>query len=262
MPNQAHNDTAADRPSDGGGSRSRIAFPYAALDSVIEVVEVLHQRYGTQCELAQLADALNTTVESGSFRSTVSAARIFGLIRTQSKVAKLTEVGIAIVDSATSADANVAAFFSVPLYQAIYDKYEGRRLPPDAGLEAEIRALGVTEKSVARARQTLQRSAGTAGFFRSGKDRLVRPPTGQGEAANAQHVQSDTPAAKTPTPRPPQRPVVPSARDELLTALWSKLPADGNFPDPLRSQWLEMLQLALDMVYGSAQSTTIVDEPF
>ena len=263
MLNQAQTDTTAtDRPSEGGSSRSRIAFPYSALDSVIQVVEVLHQLHGTQCELAQLAGALNTTVESGTFRSTVSAARTFGLIRTKSKIAELTDLGIAIVDSSTCDEAKVEAFLSVPLYQSIYDKFEGRRLPPDAGLEAEIRSLGVTEKSVARARQALQRSAVIAGFSRSGKDRLVRPPAGRGNATSVRPISPASTTTEPPTPRPAQSAVASSIHDELLSALWSKLPMDGNFPDPRRSQWLEMLKLALDMVYGSAQTDRIDDEPF
>ncbi len=246
----------------GGGQRSTIAFPYSALDSAIEVATAINDSHGTQCEIGQLAGALNTTVASGKFRSMISAARIFGLIRTQSRAAALTELGIAIVDPQGCDAAKAEAFLAVPLYSEIFNKFDGRRLPPDPGLEAEIRALGVTEKSVRRARQTLQRSAATAGFFRSGTDRLARPPAERGSGTTVR----PPPRGDTPTETvPPERADTSRAagpRDQLLGALWSKLPASGEFPDPQRSQWLRMVDLALDMVYGPRQADTIENEPF
>ena len=268
MTNQAQvdHDPNGSLPS-GSSQRSTIAFPYSALDPAIQVATIIHEGHGTQCDIAQLAGGLNTTVASGKFRSMVSAARMFDLIRTHSKVAALTELGIAIVDPSKCDDAKVEAFLSVPLYQEIYNKFDGRRLPPDPGLEAEMRSLGVTAKSARRARQTLQRSAATAGFFRSGPDRLVRPPAGQADAtATRPAATRSTPRDDaTTTPLTPERALtsaVPGPHDQLLSALWSKLPADGEFPDPQRSQWLKMVELALDMVYGAAGPETLDDEPF
>ena len=233
----------------GGSQRSRVAFPYSALDSAIQVATAVHENHGTQCDIGQLAGVLDTTVASGKFRSMISAARLFGLIHTKSKTVSLTELGVAIVDPAKADAAKVNAFLAVPLYQQIFDKFDGQRLPPDLGLEAEIRSLGVTEKSVRRARQTLQRSASTAGFFRSGKNTLVRPPIEFGDETDLHHPQEDD----SGTPHEvPERPDTSEAftRDPVLSALWSKLPDNGEFPEPLRSKWLKMVEMALEMAYG------------
>jgi len=36
----------------------------------------------------------------------------------------------------------VESFLRVPLYRAIFDRYRGVKLPPDAGLESEMVGLG------------------------------------------------------------------------------------------------------------------------
>jgi len=176
----------------------------------------------------------------------------------------LTELGAAVVDPLTCDDAKVRAFLEVPLYRQLYDKFAGVLLPADAGLEAEIEALGVTPKSVARARQTLMRSATVAGFFTAGKDRLVRPPVSRSEDISTSEGAKDV-AHKTDT-------LDASAEhdgvDSLLHAIWARLPTEGTFPGIERGQWLKMLELALDMVYGTVQEEISKsqhnreDEPF
>ena len=66
-------------------------------------------------------------------------------------------------------------FLNVPLYKAIFDKYKGGVLPPQAALERDIIGLGVAEKQTGRARQVFERSAEQANFVEHGKDRLVMP---------------------------------------------------------------------------------------
>lgn len=231
----------------GAGVRSGIDFPYSALDDAEKLAASIYGNHGSECDLAQLAGWLGSTVASSKFRSQVSAAKMFGLIHRRTGVAALTDLGLAIVDPEKQLEARVEAFLAVPLYRQMHDKFAGRLLPPDAGLEAEIRDLGVTVKSVARARQTFQRSAAVAGFFKMGKNRLVRPPVGgvadPSTRAGAADECNESPTTNSPTATGPS--------DDLLQALWARLPTEGTFPEPQRSHWLKMLGLALDMVYGT-----------
>lgn len=231
------------RPS----SRSTISFPYAALDEAIRVAAVIHRNHGSSCDLDQLAAGLESTTTSSTFRSLVASAKTFGLIDRRVKVVSLTELGAAVVDPLTRDEAKVRAFLEVPLYRQIHDKFAGVLLPPDAGLEAEIQALGVTTKSVAKARQTLMRSATIAGFFHMGKDRLVRPPT----VRSSDPQPSEEPEVVTPEPPQSDDSTESSRGDPLLGAIWARLPSGGQFPNPERQNWLKMLELALDMVYGA-----------
>ena len=246
------------------GGRSTIAFPYAALDEAIRVAAVIHRNHGSSCDLDQLAAGLETTTTSSTFRSLVASAKTFGLIDRRSRVVSLTELGAAIVDPLTRDEAKVRAFLGVPLYRQVHDRFSGVLLPPDAGLEAEIQTLGVTPKSVAKARQTLIRSATVAGFFHMGKDRLVRPPTVRVDDPRMRDVA--VPEAPETASSDPSS--VPGAGDPLLGAIWAKLPTSKVFPNEERRQWLKMLELALDMVYGSAadkvktQDEDVDDNPF
>lgn len=156
--------------------RSTIEFPYGALDDAIGVAKAIHTQAGDGCTYAQLSAYLGYgNVDSGTFRQRVSAARQFGLIATDAGEVRLLPLGRQIIDPNTAAVAKRDAFLHVPLYRKLFDKYSGYQLPPDVGLEREIAALGVTAKQVDKARQTFQRSAEQAGFFPTGRDRLVMP---------------------------------------------------------------------------------------
>lgn len=233
--------------------RSTVSFPYVALDEAIKAVCEVHANAGRECELDQLASWLGTTVASSKFRSTLSAARMFGLVERRTKAIALTELGSAIVDPERRNNAAVQAFLKVPLYQLVYDTFSGKLLPQDAGLESELGKLGVTEKSVAKARQVLQRSASTAGFFGSGRNRLIKPTGAQLPPTEVPPPMDDEPAAATDHsgPNPQHLADLEGPTDPLLRGLWSKLPAERPFSASEQSQWLEMAKLALQMVYGS-----------
>ena len=231
-------------------ARTRIGFPYENLDEAIRLPETIRSKGGTSCELTQLAAWLGTTRSSSKFRGQVSAAKMFGLIESRNKLASLTELGTAIVDPRKRDSAKVEAFLEVPLYRILHDKFAGQLLPPDEGLEAEMRSLGVSDRSVSKARQAFQRSASSAGFFAAGKDRLVRPAApDHGSGIDVDEVPEELPPATSPDPQDQgQEQLGPS--DPLLTGLWSQLPGSKPFSPHERKQWLELMRLALDWVYG------------
>ena len=242
--------------SESRARRSTVAFPYVALDEAVKAVCKIHANAGRECELDQLASWLGTTVASSKFRSTLSAARMFGLVERRAKAILLTELGTAIVDPEQRDDAVVRAFLEVPLYQQVYETFSGKLLPQDAGLESELGKLGVTEKSVVKARQVLQRSASTAGFLGAGRNRLVKPAGTQLPRSETQPPTDDeTAASEQPEPNPTPHVDLGGPADPLLRGLWSKLPAEGPFSAAEQRQWLQMAELALQMVYGSDGST-------
>jgi hypothetical protein len=156
--------------------RSTIEFPYNDLDNAVAVAKGIDRAGGTACALDQLAAALSVTV-SGPFRQRIANAKTFGLVETGGGQVRLSELGRAVVDPALEAWARAEAFLRVPLFNAIYERYKGYKLPGTSGLEAEISTLGVSSKQTDKARQALMRSAKQARFFAHGEDRLVRPLT-------------------------------------------------------------------------------------
>jgi hypothetical protein len=95
------------------------------------------------------------------------------------------------VDPQKLKDGKVRAFYAVPLYKSIYERFDGRPLPPAAALERVIVELGVSQKQATTARQVFQRSAKQAGFFEHGINRLVEPVTGKRPADEGQDEGAD-----------------------------------------------------------------------
>lgn len=166
--------------SDNGDSkrgRSTIEFPYLDLDDSIEIATAVHKIGGSGCQWIQLAAQLKQAASGGGFRLRLISAKLYGLLTYDRGQVTLSTLGMRIADSHQQKQARVDAFLSVPLYKVLYEKFEGVSLPPTAGLEREIEQLGVAPKQKNKARQVFLRSAKQAGFFWSGPDHLVTPPS-------------------------------------------------------------------------------------
>lgn len=123
--------------------RSTIRFPYVDLAGAEQIARAVHDNYGLgSCEQDQLAANLQTTTASSTFRQKLAGAGTFGLVRVRRQRVELTDLGKRIVDPDTQGAARVESFLRVPLYRAIFDRYRGVKLPPDAGLESEMVGLG------------------------------------------------------------------------------------------------------------------------
>jgi hypothetical protein len=233
----------------GRRERSTVQFPYNDLDDAIEVATAVYSNAGDQCEIDQLAGFMHQTVTSGAFRMKVQAARIFGVVELNRTVVSLTTIGHAVVDPDRERSGRSEAFLSVPLYRQVYEKYRGRLLPPDTGLEREMVSLGVAEKQRDKARQAFQRSAGQAGFFEQGRNRLVLP-AGVVPVALADSERPTVTLERGATPREePLSAFPPSAAGmhPFIQGLLMKLPApESRWPQVERKKWLQ----AADNIFG------------
>lgn len=242
-------------PIDDGGDarqRSKIAFPYNNLGDAIEVAQAIHSHVGTgECDDAQLAPWMNLSAKSSGYRIQVSAARLFGLLETGGGGHKLSTLGRMIVDPQREREARAKAFMNVPLYSAVYEKYKGGVLPPAAAFERDIVGIGVSEKQTGRARQIFERSAEQAGFFESGKTRLVMPGVasrpaeeerprdeardedsgkGKGGSGGGNGGSSDV--------------------DPIIQGLLARLPKSGEvWPEAERKLWLQLLEGSFKLIY-------------
>ncbi len=227
--------------------RSTIVFPYFGLEDAVGVANVVHSQYGGRCDLDQLAAALGQKPASGGFRLKVSATRIFGLVTTSGQSVSVTDLGSHAVDERTGRDAWVEAFLAVPLYLALFERFRGRSLPNDRGLEGAIRDLGVSEKQITTARLAFQRSADYAGFFAHGRDRLVMPAMSAGRPTG-----TDTGDAEAESHGEEVAKEKPAIMDHpLIVGLLGALPApDESFPQEDRDLWIEAAKVNLSLIYG------------
>ena len=148
--------------------RSQIEFPYSDLERAIDLATVLHREGGqAKIDQTQLAVAMDKSASGGTFRGRVGAARMFGLVETEQGRIGLTPLGLQITDDQTAPVARVEAFLNVPLYSAMFERYQGYALPPAAAIERQMESLGVPTKQKERARQAFSASAQYAGFIAS-----------------------------------------------------------------------------------------------
>ncbi len=226
-----------------GRDRSTIGFPYLDLDDAIEVAKAIHNNAGTACTTDQLAGYLNQSARGGGFRIRVLNAKTYGLIENPRGTVALTDIGKRMADPAQEAAARVQAFFHVPLFSAVYDKFKGNVLPPKAALTREISGIGVAASQAERARQLLEKSAEQSGFFAHGRDRLVEPVVRGAKA------------------EPPQKEEQKNSNgggggggeldlDPLLVALIQKIPSRGaEWPAEKRVRWFRTFAMNVSQVY-------------
>lgn len=228
--------------------RSTIGFPYMDLKAAVALAVAIHSNVGSgHCDDDQLAAWSHQSPKSSSFRVQVSTAKMFGLLSGDGSSNTLTELGRQVVDPKQERAAKANAFLMVPLYRALFDKYKGSIIPPSAGLEADMVQLGVAQKQKDKARQAFERSAEQAGFFESGRNRLVKPAV-----ANGQVSPEEVDGGKGEPP-PLQNPSIPASAhsDPLIAALIQKLPPEGNWPVDQRVAWLNLMKMAFQVCYGA-----------
>jgi hypothetical protein len=247
--NSAPIEDVDDELSEDGKTRQRstIGFPYTDYDGAAEVAMAVHSNVGHgTCSTAQLAPWMNQSPKSSGFRTQLAAARLFGLIDSEnSESYRLTPLGTKLADPAQARSAKAEAFIRVPLFAALFKKYESGVTPPTAALEREIVALGVSEKQKSRARQVFEGSAQQCGFRDHGANRLVMPAV--------------MVAAPTASPLAPpsigggggsERSGVGLNLDPLLIALLQKIPPQGEaWPKERRVRWFKTFAMNVSQVY-------------
>ena len=230
--------------------RSTVPFAYIDLQDVMEVAVAIHEHVGSgDCDEHQLSAWLKKSQKSSGFRGLWSTARLFGIIEAETGRFRLSPLGRRAVDPAQERDAKAKAFLTVPLYNAVFEKYKSGVLPPAAALEREIVEIGVAEKQKHTARLVLERSAQYAGFFEHGKDRLVMPgvaPDGPRADESERHLGGGTGGGGTP-PRHP-----------LIEGMFQSLPANGQ-PWTLdeAADWLHAAAYNLRFAYKLKGKITI-----
>lgn len=167
--------------------RSALEFPYSDLGSAVDLARTLKSRAGTSCDDEQLASWMNQSATGGTFRSRLSAARLFGLIETQQGRVTLTALGRDVLDDDAGQAACAEAFLKAPLHAALYEQLRGHTLPPAAAIERQMVSLGVPEKQKERARQTFTKSATYAGYIDQHSGRFIKPAAAPGGGRQDEH---------------------------------------------------------------------------
>lgn len=213
-------------------------YPIYDLNDAIEVAQTIRDRGGGASTRDQLAAFLGySSTNNGAFLSRLSAARLFGVVGSSGRELVPTELATRMLNPEwpdDAAEARVEAFLNVPLYRAIYQRYEGQQLPPEVGLRNALRTFyEVPESRTATAYRVLMDSADQAGFFaaRGGsRTHLIQPSTRAREATatSAQEPESEEGGGDGGgmPPTPPPRTDTEQVRLEYVRKLISMIGSD------------------------------------
>jgi hypothetical protein len=232
-------------------------FPAIPLKDVAAMARVI-DAHGGRCRFDELADALGQTKGSGAFRQKTAAGRMFGVAETEGSNLILTGLGRRLSSPSAEAEALVEAFLHVRLYASLYDRYaaEGGKLPSNEVIQDDMIRLDVPTHNAQRARQVFLRSAEDAGFFRSGRDRLIQPNVARGGSIPSMHGITPEPREPAVSMRGEAAPVMAEPLriqdlPSLMQGLVAKLPPEGErFTPRQRELWLDAAKRILDFVYA------------
>ena len=224
-------DTADDRQSEQKQSRERsqIEFPYTDISQAEELARKLFEGGGA-AEPAQLATWMDKSAAGGTFRSRLSAARMFGFIEIDRNSVRITDKGRDALDPDKARAVRSEAFLRVPLFAAMYEKNRGYELPPAAAIERQMMELGVPKKQKERARQVFQKSATVAQFIDPGSGRFIKPAVGPG-AKKADSSNADPETSKVGIGGGGGGDDGKSGHHPFIEGLLNELPKGDNYPD-------------------------------
>ena len=245
MSGAANTDNSADKTAaENKRFRSELSFPYSDLETAVELAQTLHSRAGTSSEADELAAWMNQSASGGTFRTRLSAAKMFGLIDTGQGRVTMTQLGRDVLNgSGNERTSRVEAFLRPDLFRLMYEQNKGNPLPPAAAIERQMEQLGISPKQKERARQTFQKSAQFAGFIDAATGRFIKP--GIGSAPKDDHAgQVDDDGKGCGGGGEPPR------IDPIIQGLLSRLPKSGEvWPEIDRKLWLQLLEGSFKLIY-------------
>lgn len=227
---------------------SEIAWPYSDLESAIELPQTILTKAGSSAELDEIAAWMNQTAAGGTFRTRVSAAKLFGLIDTGQAKASLTQLGRNILNSdGSELSARVEAFLNIELFARMYEQHKGNALPPAAAIERQMEQLGVAPKQKERARQTFMKSAQYAGFIDSSTGRFVKPGNASSKPPDGNQKKNEGGGGNGGGGG-----TVELNLDPLLIELLKKIPATGSgWPEAQRVRWFRTFAMNVSQIYDN-----------
>lgn len=245
--------------------RSSVSYPYFDLTDSITVARVIHENRGTSCTPDQLASELKyKSTLSGTYQTRVSAAKQFGLVRSDNGDIYVTDRARTILAPVFENEAKrlrVEAFLEVNLFKLVYEKFKGTTLPSKMGLRnLFISGFGISEDRADPAIRVFMDSAMQAAMFpNDDQSRLVVPTFLEKADVNKPPLHSpDT----TLTHKEENRKI--SKRDDFdkeggqyhpfIQGLLQKLPnPDSEWSLEARKKWLTTAENIFGLMYTHSE---------
>jgi hypothetical protein len=208
--------------------------PWIDLKESLELVRQIYDRGGGSVSYDELAQIMDSTIKSSSFRMKTVALRAFGLIQSDGKNIRLTNLGQMVVAPASQdeyGEALFKAFNNMQLHAELYQRYKGGYLPEDSFLgNTIVREFNAPADTKEQWIKCFKRSGIASGILveEGGKIRVLQTPKPQSEPLM--------------TPKPPMSP---------------KIGAGWDTPLPLRTLPPPKLGDSFEVVLDDERSVTV-----
>lgn len=157
------------------GFKKSVRYPYYSLAKIVEFTDLIGRMAGygeVQVESAVQSMGLGSE-KTKSFAYTRSAGEQFNLVDRGKKGLKLTDLGKKLVfgnpDDKLKRSLLQQAFFSVPFYVSLRDRYKSIKLPDDKILKTVFIDMGITEDAADNALVVFKESALLSGAIENNR---------------------------------------------------------------------------------------------
>ena len=147
-------------------------YPIFSINDTMDFVKEIGKIGGKKASVETVASVIGMSVKTNSFKSKISTAKQFGLIRGTGGVVELTDLAkklIYTVDDRETQHLMVEAFLTAPLYRKIAERYENQALPASDKLgNILLLEYGVTKTAKDVAANKFIESAEQLGVLKNG----------------------------------------------------------------------------------------------
>ena len=108
-------------------------YPIFSINDTLDFVRAIVKIGGKKVSVETVATVIGMSVKTNSFKSKISTAKQFGLIRGSGGAVELTDLAKKIVYAVNDEEtqkALIECFLSAPLYRKIAERYENQAVPP------------------------------------------------------------------------------------------------------------------------------------
>lgn len=147
-------------------------YPVFSINETLNFVQEIVKIGGKKVSVETVATVIGMSIKTNSFKSKISTAKQFGLIRGSGGAVELTDLAKRIVYAVSDYDKQktlVECFLSAPLYRKIAERYENQAVPPVDKLgNILLLEYGVTKSAKDTAAGKFIESAEQIGILKNG----------------------------------------------------------------------------------------------
>lgn len=147
-------------------------YPIFSINETLDFVREIVKIGGKKVSVETVASVIGMSVKTNSFKSRISTAKQFGLIRGSGGAVELTDLAKKIVYAVSDYEtqkALVECFLSAPLYRKIAERYENQAVPPVDKLgNILLLEYGITKSAKDTAAGKFIESAEQIGILKNG----------------------------------------------------------------------------------------------